>query len=478
MQLARNDAVYARKSILHEPRDEYEQKAHIVEENPFSMVKFGAKSTAISSRQINLHSYHHEMSKKKAYAEVKIGGHPLDYKRIFYTGSMLHGHQPIKTGSSLQYASRTHRSSLAYQFRGKETLEYACVKIGGHPLDHVPFIDRGQPSRPLLGYQHPDTSSPKPQRLQPQLYRIPRGNLGPQLYDCSRCLRLRQNARLQLCCGHPICSTCVSSSTVGHVKRDSTSFIECVQCNDYIAIQAVVFPHRTMSLEFPIARSLSALEILEQHQLKSPIPSQTDWRIQAALATLSFTAGQIAPRILSQAFKENFWKNKSKTIKSAVKNHTSQKIEAVEKKEFSIQKGPERWQKRLQSLEETSKLFKYRFIRTLGIGNFAEVMLVRNHKGQLVVLKESDKLQEALNEISILSKIQSPHVVQIKNYFIEQVAHRHFAYIEMEFCEKGDLIQLLNLGQMDKFLFEQLLRHLCIGLKEIHQSTFVKRKCR
>lgn len=109
------------------------------------------------------------------------------------------------------------------------------------------------------------------------------------------------------------------------------------------------------------------------------------------------------------------------------------------KSEVSLAKGPERWAKRVQGLQPPSKLLKFSFVRTLGIGNFAEVMLVENRKGELTVLKESDKLPEAANEISILSRVRSPHVVQIQQYFIEEIGHRHFAYIEMEFCDGGDL---------------------------------------
>jgi hypothetical protein len=37
------------------------------------------------------------------------------------------------------------------------------------------------------------------------------------------------------------------------------------------------------------------------------------------------------------------------------------------------------------------------------------------------VLKESSELREALNEVNLLSKLRSPHVVRLKDYFIEQV---------------------------------------------------------
>lgn len=129
-------------------------------------------------------------------------------------------------------------------------------------------------------------------------------------------------------------------------------------------------------------------------------------------------------------------------------HRVSEVAAAAEAVEETIANGAARWQKRVASLRAPSKLLKFEFVRTLGIGNFAEVMLVKRKKrtdaSDLTVLKESDKLQEAVNEIRILSKIRSPHVVRIFQYFIEEVGHRHFAYIEMEYCDRGDLVQMLQ----------------------------------
>ncbi|KAF4319994.1 hypothetical protein BBO99_00006038 [Phytophthora kernoviae] len=156
--------------------------------------------------------------------------------------------------------------------------------------------------------------------------------------------------------------------------------------------------------------------------------------------------------------------------------HGPLKTAETAKAEVTIEKGANRWAKRVQGLKTPSKLLKFKFMRTLGVGNFAEVMLVENRTGKLTVLKESDKLPEAANEINILSRVRSPHVVEIIQYFIEEIGHRHFAYIEMEFCDNGDLQQLLEAkGRLKGSAFDSMFHQLCLGLTEIHRHGIVHR---
>ncbi|CAI5717338.1 unnamed protein product [Peronospora destructor] len=406
-----------------------------------------------SSRSINLHSHNPQSHKVNGYAETKIGGHVLDYKRPFSSDWQQQLHGPLTTSvwsamgvfgdfltglaAALSVPSSQARASLAYSAPKPEVLVYSAVKIGGHPLDHVPFRCRGLPSRPLLGHIPESTR----QEMSPP-FQTP-GLLSTaetyetasnmtNLYNCSRCFRLRQSPRVQLCCGHPVCAKCVSSCTKKRAEYSGTCFLECLSCNDMVAVEAVAFANYIIRMEPFSACTVSMLKTRE-----APTHDKAEELLVDGVAALS-----------------------KKTAKADV----------------SIAKGPERWAKRVQGLQPPSKLLTYSFLRTLGVGNFAEVMLVENRKGKFAVLKESNKLSEAANEISMLSRVRSPHVVQIRQYFIEEIGHRHFVYIEMEYCDGGDLRQTLEAkGRLEADTFDSMFRQLCLGLKEIHRHGIVHR---
>ncbi|GMF33899.1 unnamed protein product [Phytophthora fragariaefolia] len=420
-----------------------------------------------SARHVNLHSYDPRGERVGGYAETKIGGHELDHKRPFHADWQQQLHGPLKTavwgavgalgaaftGSSaaLSTPASQARTSPAYAAPLPEVLVYSAVKIGGHPLDHVPFLSRGLPSRPLLGFV-PESARHQP----PPMFQAP--GLSPaavtyeiapnvsNLYDCSRCLRLRQSPRVQLCCGHPVCAKCVASRTIKHVEHQRTCFLECARCNDMVAVEAVVFTNYILRMEPFSARTVSELETQVEHTGEEKSKSLSSaWKQGGVLAALSFIAGRFVPTRKSpdksQQKKQDAIEEAKKLVAEVVPDNADELLVGGV---VTLAKGPERWAKRVQGLQPPSKLLKFSFVRTLGIGNFAEVMLVENRKGELTVLKESDKLPEAANEISILSRVRSPHVVQIQQYFIEEIGHRHFAYIEMEYCDGGDLREVLE----------------------------------
>lgn len=462
-----------------------------------------------SSRYVNLHSYDPQSQRVEGYAETKIGGHGLDHKRPFYSDWHQQLHGPLKTavwdavgalgavfsGSSVKMnaPSSQARTSPAYMVPKPQVLVYSAVKIGGHPLDHVPFLSRGLPSRPLLGYV-PESARQNPL---PPVFQAPglssaavTYEIAPNvsnLYDCSRCYRLRQSPRVQLCCGHPVCAKCVASRTIKHTEHNRTCFLECVRCNDMVAVEAVVFTNYILRMEPFSARTVSELDTQEENNGETGSKSLTgSWKRGGVLAALSFIAGRFVPtRSRRKPHKKADAVAEAKKLVAEVLPDEADVLlvdgvanlsKETAKGEVTIAKGPERWSKRVQGLQPPSKLLKFSFVRTLGVGNFAEVMLVENRKGQLTVLKESDKLPEAANEISILSRVRSPHIVQIQQYFIEEIGHRHFAYIEMEYCDGGDLRELLEKkGGLEGDDFDSMFRQLCIGLKEIHRHGIVHR---
>ncbi|RLN06403.1 hypothetical protein BBJ28_00020928 [Nothophytophthora sp. Chile5] len=439
----------------------------------------GAGKFRTSSRQVNLHSYDPQKQQVTGFTETKIGGHMLDHKRPFYEEWQQQLRGPLKTvvwgamgalgaaitGSSSSSGSPSSqaRTSLAYAAPRPEVLVYSAVKIGGHPLDHVPFRSRGLPSRPLLGYV-PNDMGPLPAVFQAGTF-SPAAvtyEIAPNvsnLYDCSRCFRLRQSPRVQLCCGHPVCAKCVSSRTIKHVEHDRTCFLECARCSDMVAVEAVVFTNYILRMEPFSARTISELATKEEKKVTDmSTPSLTGaWKQGGVVAALSFIAGRFVPtgkKTSSNTRKSGQYATETakKLIAEALPDEADELLldgvaglsKQTAKAEATTANGAERWTKRVQTLKPPSKLLKFEFVRTLGIGNFAEVMLVENRKGVRSVLKESDKLPEATNEISILSRVRSPHVVHILQYFIEEIGHRHFAFIEMEFCDQGDLRQMLE----------------------------------
>jgi hypothetical protein len=483
-----------------------------------------------SARYVNLHSFDPQTQQVDGFAETKIGGHDLDHKRPFYSGWQQQLHGPLKTavwgavgalgaaftGSSaaLSVPSSQARTSLAYAAPRPEVLVYSAVKIGGHPLDHVPFRSRGLPSRPLLGYV--------PESMRQPAFQAPglssaavTYEIAPNvsnLYDCSRCFRLRQSPRVQLCCGHPVCAKCVASRTIKHVEHNRTCFLECARCNDMVAVEAVVFTNYILRMEPFSARTVSELETQEENAGESSTSLTGAWKQGGVLAALSFIAGRFVPTskksTSSRRKKLDATEEAKRLVAEVVPDEADELLldgvaalsKETVKAEATIAKGSERWTKRVQGLQPPSKLLKFSFVRTLGIGNFAEVMLVENRKGALTVLKESDKLPEAANEISILSRVRSPHVVQIQQYFIEEIGHRHFAYIEMEYCDGGDLREMLEKkvgswlsdlitshaltivclrsceqGRLEGDDFDSMFHQLCLGLKEIHRHGIVHR---
>lgn len=463
------------------------------------------------SRQINLHSY--ATPSQSRYAETKIGGHALDHKRIIDdNAARVRRALLLASAAELMATPRRYegaRQSRSYEIAKHDVLVYSCVKIGGHALDHVPFVNRGLPSRPLLGYV------PLLQRpFDPPSYASAAATLFPatvSLFDCSRCLRMRQSACVQLCCGHAVCASCASSRSIRHVDRGAVCYLDCSQCHEFVAIEAVRFPNYVLQLSRPPARTLRELAYMDSstyvdHEpTLNPSELSAGWTYAGIVTALAFAAGRLvnwrsnshitSPAPLALVADVKILNEDDDNRAQLVARLAA--LASMPGHSDSADDGLARWNKRVQGLQPPSKLLKYSFVRSLGVGKFADVMLVRNRKGQHVVLKESDKLQEAVNEIHLLSKIRSPQVVRIFQYFVEEIAHRPFVYIEMEFCDRGDLKTLLSShvrccfmstsvhpsltgvfvwqGPLDAAMFESVFRQLCMGLMEIHRHGIIHR---
>ena len=82
--------------------------------------------------------------------------------------------------------------------------------------------------------------------------------------------------------------------------------------------------------------------------------------------------------------------------------------------------------------------------------------------------------KEAINEVTILSKLDHPNVVKYYDSFIE----KNMLNIIMEYCENGDLSNLLKAqygrplpeNKIWKFFIE-----MCLGLDYIHKKKILHR---
>jgi len=135
----------------------------------------------------------------------------------------------------------------------------------------------------------------------------------------------------------------------------------------------------------------------------------------------------------------------------------------------------ESWKARIEQTPRWSQLRRYEFHGSLGKGAHAETFLVM--KGdRKYVLKESELLQEAVNEARLLTQISSPHVVKLEDFFIETLGHRNIAYLQLEYCDGGDLGTLLNGSvRLDDTAIRNILAQISEGLVALHEKLIVHR---
>jgi serine/threonine-protein kinase PpkA len=129
--------------------------------------------------------------------------------------------------------------------------------------------------------------------------------------------------------------------------------------------------------------------------------------------------------------------------------------------------------------EAPLRLKGYRLTRKIGSGGMTEVYLaVREDDGLPVVLKvldavgksTSEHLSRFIQEYTILSKIDDPHVIRI----YDQGFTDDHAYIAMEFFERGDLRSELNTG-MSRERVLQVIEQVTRALDAVHSRGIIHR---
>ncbi|OQS01451.1 protein kinase [Achlya hypogyna] len=402
--------------------------------------------TRRSANQLRLHAYETPV---KNYVEVKIGGHPLDHKHAAqYRPSVAS--KPMKSAPAMAYGH--HNSTPAFGVHHKEKLQYVEVKIGGHRYDHKRVVALDDS---LVGFND-------------QLATIERGALG-----CAMCQSFQDAPLVQLYCRHAVCAPCFSTMT----SNDSQTRVMCGVCFQKV-------PFLRPSQQQP-GRDEG------EDQIASVLPPVSPDTAAFAIACAGIGHyGPKAVRRISHALRSISIGPPTATSDMGDEDMCDgdmgdldlggnlDDVQGVVNAVADMD-GAQRWANRVSMLLEPSKLLRYEYVRTLGHGNFSEVMLMKRRSSQrLCVLKESDKLQEAMNEVHLLSKLKSPHVLRLDQYFIEQIGHLHYVYLELEYCNRGtmhDYIESLNGARMKDGMFARLLLQLCSGLREIHRHAIVHR---
>lgn len=102
---------------------------------------------------------------------------------------------------------------------------------------------------------------------------------------------------------------------------------------------------------------------------------------------------------------------------------------------------------------------RYKKIRTIGQGQFGDVLLVRERRSpkKLYAIKaifhRIDDEQAARSEVQVLSSLDHPNIVKYEGSFF----HNDMFHIVMEYCECGDLAGIIKSRTSRPFSEKQIL---------------------
>ena len=123
-------------------------------------------------------------------------------------------------------------------------------------------------------------------------------------------------------------------------------------------------------------------------------------------------------------------------------------------------------------------------LKILGQGTYGKVYLVRSRlTGERQVIKQiplsgmtEKQRSDTLNETKIHSQIHHPQIILYHGCFTED----DFLYIQMEYAERGDLMQLIeahkgNQVRIREDAIWEYLAQICHGLHYLHQKRILHR---
>lgn len=130
--------------------------------------------------------------------------------------------------------------------------------------------------------------------------------------------------------------------------------------------------------------------------------------------------------------------------------------------------------------EDGTSIGRYRFIRTLGKGNFARVKLAKHLlTGRDVAIKIIDKtqlnptsLQKVYREVRLMRLLDHPHIVKL----YEVIETDRFLYLVIEYVPHGEVFDfLVTNGRMKDREARARFRQILSAVEYCHQKRIVHR---
>lgn len=124
----------------------------------------------------------------------------------------------------------------------------------------------------------------------------------------------------------------------------------------------------------------------------------------------------------------------------------------------------------------------YNIIRILGRGSYGTVELIEHKQTKelaalkTIIINKSEEVNDVINEIKIMSKLNSKYVVKIFDWAHEQ---NKFLII-MEWAQKGDLNNLINehieiKKLIDSKILDKIIYQTTCGIKDLHDQQIIHR---
>ena len=127
------------------------------------------------------------------------------------------------------------------------------------------------------------------------------------------------------------------------------------------------------------------------------------------------------------------------------------------------------------------KNIEYKMIEKLGEGAYGKVIKVKNESNnKFYAVKEifiknklKDEIEIIQNEANILSKFNSKNIVK----YYDSYKDKDKFYILMEYCTGKNLRDFIseNKALIEENILYNIIKQICIGLKEIHQKKIIYR---
>ena len=104
---------------------------------------------------------------------------------------------------------------------------------------------------------------------------------------------------------------------------------------------------------------------------------------------------------------------------------------------------------------------KYEVINQIGRGNFGKIYKIkRKSDNKILIWKEIDynqmtekEKEQIVNEVNILRELNHPNIVRYYDRIIDKKNSK--IYIIMEYCEGGDISQLINNCKKIKNIYQK-----------------------